>query len=216
MVGGEKLSDLVKNLKVRISADASGLKGALNTMSKDIAKASKEFEGLKKVGEGISSVGKKLTMGLTLPIAGIAVASTKTAGDFEAAMNQVSAISGATGKDLDSLTQLAKDMGATTKFSASESAEALTYMGMAGWKTEDMLSGLPGVLNLAAAGGTDLATTSDIVTDGLTAMGLTAKDTDKFVDIMAATCSNANTNIELMGETLKYVGPVAGSLGIEM
>ena len=91
------MSDLVKNLKVRISADASGLKGALNTMSKDIAKASKEFEGLKKVGEGISSVGKKLTMGLTLPIAGIAVASTKTAGDFEAAMNIVSAIIGATG-----------------------------------------------------------------------------------------------------------------------
>jgi len=85
-----------------------------------------------------------------------------------------------------------------------------------GWKTEDMLSGLPGVLNLASAGGTDLATTSDIVTDGLTAMGLTAKDTDKFVDIMASTCSNANTSIELMGETLKYVGPVAGSLGIEM
>ena len=210
------MSALVKELKVRISADTNGLKGALNGISGDISRVSKDFEGLKKVGEGISSVGKKLTAGLTLPIAGIAIASTKTAGDFEAAMNQVSAISGATGKDLDSLTQLAKDMGATTKFSASESAEALTYMGMAGWKTEDMLSGLPGVLNLASAGGTDLATTSDIVTDGLTAMGLTAKDTDKFVDIMAATCSNANTNIELMGETLKYVGPVAGSLGIEM
>ena len=210
------MSALVKELKVRISADTNGLKGALNGISGDISRVSKDFEGLKKVGEGISSVGKKLTAGLTLPIAGIAVASTKTAGDFEAAMNQVSAISGATGKDLQSLEDLAKDMGATTKFSASESAEALTYMGMAGWKTQDMLNGLPGILNLAAAGGTDLATTSDIVTDGLTAMGLTAKDTDKFVDIMASTCSNANTNIELMGETLKYVGPVAGSLGIEM
>ena len=210
------MSALVKELKVRISADTNGFKSALNGISGDISRVSKDFEGLKKVGDGITSVGKKLTAGLTLPIAGIAVASTKTAGDFEAAMNQVSAISGATGKDLQSLEDLAKNMGATTKFSASESAEALTYMGMAGWKTEDMLSGLPGVLNLAAAGGTDLATTSDIVTDGLTAMGLTAKDTDKFVDIMAATCSNANTNIELMGETLKYVGPVAGSLGIEM
>ena len=210
------MSALVKELKVRISADTNGLKGALNGISGDISRVSKDFEGLKKVGEGISSVGKKLTAGLTLPIAGIAVASTKTAGDFESAMNQVSAISGATGKDLQSLEDLAKDMGATTKFSASESAEALTYMGMAGWKTEDMLSGLPGILNLASAGGTDLATTSDIVTDGLTAMGLTAKDTDKFVDIMASTCSSANTNIELMGETLKYVGPVAGSLGIEM
>ena len=210
------MSALVKELKVRISADTNGLKGALNGISGDISRVSKDFEGLKKVGEGISSVGKKLTAGLTLPIAGIAVASTKTAGDFEAAMNQVSAISGATGKDLQSLEDLAKNMGATTKFSASESAEALTYMGMAGWKTEDMLSGLPGVLNLASAGGTDLALTADILTDGLTSMGLTAKDADKFVDIMAATCSNANTNVELMGETLKYVGPVAGSLGIEM
>ena len=210
------MSALTKELKVRITADTNGLKGALNGINSDIKKVSNEFEGLKKVGEGISSVGKKLTTGLTLPIAGIAVASTKTAGDFESAMNEVSAISGATGKDLQSLEDLAKQMGATTKFSASESAEALSYMGMAGWKTEDMLKGLPGVLNLASAGGTDLALTSDIVTDGLTAMGLTAKDTDKFVDIMASTCSNANTNIELMGETLKYVGPVAGSLGIEM
>ena len=210
------MSTLTKELKVRITADTNGLKGALNGINSDIKKVSNEFEGLKKVGEGISSVGKKLTAGLTLPITGIAVASIKTAGDFESAMNEVSAISGATGKDLDSLAQLAKDMGDTTKFSASESAEALSYMGMAGWKTEDMLSGLPGILNLASAGGTDLALTSDIVTDGLTAMGLTAKDTDKFVDIMASTCSNANTNIELMGETLKYVGPVAGSLGIEM
>ena len=210
------MSTLTKELKVRISADTNGLKGALNCINSDIKKVSNEFEGLKKVGEGVSSVGKKLTAGLTLPIAGIAVASTKTAGDFESAMNEVSAISGATGKDLQSLEDLAKQMGATTKFSASESAEALTYMGMAGWKTEDMLSGLPGILNLASAGGTDLALTSDIVTDGLTAMGLTAKDTDKFVDIMASTCSNANTNIELMGETLKYVGPDAGSLGIEM
>ena len=171
-----------KELKVKISADTNGLKSALNGINSDIKKVSNEFEGLKKVGEGISSVGKKLTTGLTLPIVGIAVASTKTAGDFEAAMNKVSAISGATGKDLQSLEDLAKQMGATTKFSASESAEALSYMGMAGWKTEDMLSGLPGILNLASAGGTDLALTSDIVTDGLTAMGLTAKDTDKFVD----------------------------------
>jgi phage tail tape measure protein, TP901 family len=210
------VSSLTKELKVRITADANGLKGALNGICNDISKVGKDFEGLKKVGEVTSSLGKKLTVGLTLPILGAGVASTKIAGDFEGSMNKVSAISGATGKDLQSLEDLAKQMGATTKFSASESADALSYMGMAGWKTQDMISGLPGILNLAAAGGTDLALTSDIVTDGLTSMGLTAKDTDKFVDIMAATCSNANTNIELMGETLKYVGPVAGSLGIGM
>ena len=210
------MSTLAKELKVKISADANGLKGALNNISKDISKVSKDFEGLKKVGEGISSVGKKLTVGLSLPIAGIGAVSGKTAMDFEAGMNKVSAISGATGKDLEKLENLAKEMGRTTKFTSLESAEALSYMGMAGWKTQDMLNGLPGILSLASAGGTDLALTSDIVTDGLTAMGLTAKDTDKFVDIMASTVSNANTNIELMGETLTYVGPVAGSLGIEM
>ena len=210
------MSSLVKELKVKISADANGLKGALNGINSDISKVAKDFEGLKKVGDGLAGVGKKLTMGLTLPIVGIGVASTKTASDFQGAMKEVSAISGATGKDLDSLTNLAKEMGSTTKFSASESAEALKYMGMAGWKTQDMMDGLPSILNLAAAGGTDLALTSDIVTDGLTSMGLSAKDAGKFADIMASTCSNANTNIELMGETLKYVGPVAGSLGIEM
>ena len=210
------MSSLTKELKVRITADTNGLRGALNGISSDISKMSKDFEGLKQVGSKISSVGKVLTAGLTLPIVGAGVASIKTAGDFEASMNKVSAISGATGKDLESLENLAKDMGATTKFSASESAEALSYMGMAGWKTQDMISGLPGILNLASASNTDLALTADIVTDGLTSMGLTAKDTDKFVDIMSATCSNANTNVELMGETLKYVGPVAGSLGIKM
>lgn len=210
------MSTLTKELKVKITADANGLKGALNSISSDISKVSKDFDGLKKVGESVSSVGKKLTMGLTLPIAGIGVASAKTAMDFEAGMNKVSAISGATGKDLEKLENLAKDMGATTKFSATESAEALTYLGMAGWKTQDMIEGLPGILNLASAGGTDLALTSDIVSDGLTALGMSAKDTGKFVDIMASTVSNSNTSIELMGETLKYVGPVAGSLGIEM
>lgn len=210
------MSSLTKELKVRISADANGLKGALNGISKDVGNVSKDFEGLQKLGDGLSSMGKKLTVGLTLPIAGIGVASAKTAMDFDAGMREVSAISGATGKDLQQLTDLAKDMGSKTKFSATESAEALKYMGMAGWKTSDMMNALPGVLNLAAAGGTDLALTSDIVTDGLTALGMSAKDTDRFVDVMAATVSNSNTSIELMGETLSYVGPVAGALGIDM
>lgn len=188
----------------------------LDSIDKKGSGVGKTFDKMRQAGEKITSVGKSLTMGLTVPLAGVAVASAKTAMDFDAGMREVSAISGATGKDLEKLSQLAKDMGSSTKFSATESAEALTYMGMAGWKTQDMMDGLPGILSLAAAGGTDLATTSDIVTDGLTGMGLSAKDTQGFVDIMAATCSNANTSVELMGETLKYAGPVAGALGIEM
>ena len=119
------MSTITKELKVKITADANGLKGALNSISSDISKIGKDFDGLKNLGQGVSSVGKALTAGLTLPIVGVGVASVKTASDFQGAMQEVSAISGATGKDLDSLSNLAKEMGSTTKFSASESAEAL-------------------------------------------------------------------------------------------
>lgn len=107
-------------------------------------------------------------------------------------------------------------MGAETKFSASEAADAMSYMAMAGWKTDDMLNGISGIMNLAAASGADLATTSDIVTDALTGMGYTAADAGRLADVMAAASSNANTNVEMMGETFKYVAPVCGSLGYSM
>ena len=135
---------------------------------------------------------------------------------FDASMSQVAAVSGATGEDLDKLRAKAKEMGSSTKFTASEAADAFNYMAMAGWKTEDMLGGIEGVLSLAAAGNTDLAKTSDIVTDALTAFGKEAKDAGNLADIMAAASSNANTNIELMGETFKYVAPVAGAMGYSM
>lgn len=133
--------------------------------------------------------------------------------DFEAAMSQVQAISGATAPQLAKLSDKASEMGATTKFTAKESAEAFNYMAMAGWKTEDMLGGIEGILNLAAASGEALATTSDIVTDALTAFGLKAGDSGHFADVLAAAASNANTTVSGMGETFKYVGTMAGSLG---
>ena len=123
------------------------------------------------------------------------------------------AVSGASNEQLQRLSDKAKEMGATTKFSATEAADAMNYMAMAGWKTEDMLNGIDGIMNLAAASGEDLATTSDIVTDALTAFGLTAQDSTHFADVLAAASSNANTNVSMMGETFKYVAPVAGSLG---
>lgn len=132
---------------------------------------------------------------------------------FDATMSEVSAISGATGDNFDALREKAQEMGAATKFSATESAEALTYMAMAGWKTEDMLNGIEGIMNLAAAAGEGLATTSDIVTDALTAFGLTAADSGHFADVLAAASSNANTNVSMLGESFKYVAPVAGALG---
>ena len=165
------------------------------------------------VGDKIAGAGDKMTKSVTIPIAGVGTAIVKTAADFEAQMSKVSAISGATGGDLDKLKEKAREMGEKTKFSASEAGEAFEYMAMAGWKTEDMVSGIDGIMSLAAASGADLATTSDIVTDALTGFGMGAEDAGHFADIMAAASSNANTNVEMMGETFKYVAPVAGALG---
>ena len=169
-------------------------------------------EKLKTVGSAIEGVGQKL-MPVTAAVGGLGAAAVKVASDFDSAMSQVAAVSGATGKDLEALRDKAREMGSKTKFSASEAAEAMNYMAMAGWKTNDMLSGIEGIMNLAAASGEDLATTSDIVTDALTALGLSAEDSGHFADILAAASSNANTNVSMMGETFKYCAPVAGALG---
>lgn len=165
-----------------------------------------------KVGGTLTSVGQKL-LPLSTSIAGLGVAAVKTTADFDSEMSKVSAISGATGTDLDKLRGKAREMGAKTKFSASEAAQGMQYMAMAGWKTQDMMDGLEGIMNLTAASGEDLASTSDIVTDALTAFGLSAKDSSHFSDILAAASSNANTNVSMMGETFKYAAPVLGSLG---
>ena len=167
---------------------------------------------MESAGNAIAGVGKKMSIASTA-VAGLGVAAVKTTADFDSAMSQVAAVSGATGDDLQELQDKAREMGEKTKFSASEAAEAMNYMAMAGWKTKDMLNGIDGIMNLAAASGEDLATTSDIVTDALTAFGLSAKDSGHFADILAAASSNANTNVSMMGETFKYCAPIAGALG---
>jgi len=135
---------------------------------------------------------------------------------FDSSMSQVEAVSGATAAEVEQLRAKAKELGSTTKFTASEAADAFNYMAMAGWKTEDMLGGIDGILNLAAASGADLATTSDIVTDALTAMGYSAKEAGRLADVMAAASSNANTNVEMMGMTFQYAAPIVGALGYSM
>lgn len=183
-----------------------------NQSATAVQKIAATGEKLKGIGDNISSVGQKF-LPVTAAVTGLGAAAVKTAADFDTAMSQVAAVSGATGSDLDALRDKAREMGSKTKFSASEAAEAMNYMAMAGWKTEDMLSGIEGIMNLAAASGEDLATTSDIVTDALTAFGLTAADSGHFADILAAASSNANTNVSMMGETFKYCAPIAGALG---
>ena len=198
------------NLFIKIGADISGAQ-----------------EGIKKVGDEATNLDSKLANAAkgfgkfavkAIGWASTAVSAvggyvTKVGADFESAMSEVSAISGATGSELDALTQKAKEMGASTKFSASESAEAFKYMAMAGWETSDMLDGISGVMNLAAASGEDLAEVSDIVTDAITAFGLQASDSTHFADVLAAASNSANTNVSMLGASFKYAAPVAGALG---
>lgn len=198
----------------------SGLNSAQSSLSSFTSKAdssSKNLGGLgdsfSKVGTSLTKTGKSLTTKVTAPIIALGTAAVTTTATFESKMSKVSAISGATGNNLESLKKKAMEMGAKTKFSASEAADAFSYMAMAGWKTEDMLDGIEGIMNLAASSGEDLATTSDIVTDALTAFGLQAKDSSHFADVLAKTASSANTNVSMMGESFKYVAPVAGALG---
>ena len=169
--------------------------------------------GLEK---GVSAMKKTVAAAATAVIGTIGTMSTaaiKVGSDFEEGMSKVSAISGATGEEFDALTEKAKQMGAKTKFSATEATEAMQYMAMAGWKASDMISGIDGIMNLAAASGEELASVSDIVTDALTAFGLQAKDSAHFADVLAKAASNSNTNVGMMGATFKYAAPLAGSLG---
>lgn len=189
-------------VKINTELDSSKAQGALAKFSTTAKSA------LKGVAVAASAAGVAITA-----MAGYAI---KVGSSFEEGMSKVSAISGAAGGDLEELTDKAKEMGAKTKFSATEAASAFEYMAMAGWKTEDMLSGIEGIMNLAAASGEDLAATSDIVTDALTAFGMSASDSGRFADVLAAASSNANTNVGMMGETFKYVAPVAGALGFSV
>lgn len=190
-----------------------GFKSALQDLRAFNDESASATTKLGALGSAFTNVGSSMTKNLTVPIAGAGAAVVGVAAKFESAMSEVQAISGASGDELQALTDKAQEMGATTKFSASESAAALKYMAMAGWDTEAMLNGINGVMQLAAASGEDLASTSDIVTDAMTAFGLSADQSTRFADVLAQTANRSNTSVALMGETFKYVAPVAGALG---
>lgn len=201
----EKTEKALQNLE----AEAADTSKKIKVSAEDVGKAFQD------AGQKIEDAGKKLAPFSAAAAAGLGVA-VKTAASFDEEMSKVQAISGATGEDFDALRTKARQMGETTKFSAEEAGQAMEYMAMAGWKTEDMLDGVEGIMNLAAASGSDLATTSDIVTDALTAMGYSSKEAGHLADVMAAASSNANTNVQLMGETFKYAAAVGGSYGYTM
>lgn len=209
---GQEQYDALTREIVSCEHELENLEKKANESNVALQKIAATGEKMKDMGGKISAAGEKM-MPLTVGIAGVGAAVVKTTADFDAAMSKVAAVSGAAGDEFDALREKAREMGETTKYTAADSAEAMNYMAMAGWKTEDMLNGISGVMNLAAASGEELGTTSDIVTDALTAFGMTAKDSAHFADILATASSNANTNVSMMGESFKYVAPVAGSLG---
>ena len=198
------------DLIIKITVDQSGVDQGMDQAKKTVTGASDTMTARAvAVGTAMYDMGKKAATGLL----NIGKFSMDVGMAFDTSMASVAAISGATGGELDALTEKAKEMGAQTKFSASESADAFTYMAMAGWKTGDMLDGIEGIMNLVAASGENLASVSDIVTDAITAFGLSAEDSGHFADVLAAASNSANTNVSMLGGSFKYVAPVAGALG---
>lgn len=213
MAGYERAAREIANETDKLGDEAEQTETSIHGLDSALEKAGDGFTVFKGVVADLVADGIRL---LVDSLKEAATYALQTGMDFESAMSQVVAVSGATGDEVQALTDKAKEMGAKTKFSAKESADAFNYMAMAGWKTEDMLNGIEGIMDLAAAAGADLATTSDIVTDALTAMGYSAGDAGQLADVMAAASSNANTNVEMMGETFKYAAPLAGALGYNM
>ncbi len=220
----EKNAKAAEDLKLQIELDKVALEQAKKEFenfgsvgSQKLQAVGKQMEELgnkiKGVGDKIAGVGQDITTKVSVPIAAAFTGAVKVTADFDAQMSKVQAISGATGDEFTQLRDKAREMGSQTKFSATEAGQAFEYMGMAGWKTEDMLNGVSGIMNLAAASGEELGTTSDIVTDALTAFGMSAQESGRLADILASAATNANTNVSMMGESFKYVANVAGSLG---
>ena len=194
------------------------LQGKINALTQrrsDILDAQAKKEN---AGNKFSAATGNLAKGAAVVAAGAAplAAMIGTAATFEQAMSKVKAITNSSNEDMARLNETAQQLGASTQFSATQAAEAMSYLGMAGWKTDQIIAGMPGMLDLAAASGSDLATVADIVSDDLTAFGMSADQAGHMADVMAAASTNANTNVEMMGMTIKYAGAVAGALGYSL
>ena len=206
----------------KASTEMAKAQNELNKVNSELEKSNDKWNrastSLKESSDKLTSIGEKTSsvgdgiLKMTAPLTLAGGAALKVGMDFESGMSQVSAISGATGQELEDLKAKAQEMGSTTKFSASQASEAMQYMGMAGWKSGQMIDGISGIMNLAAASGEELASVSDIVTDALTAFGMSAEQSGHFADILASASSNANTNVSMLGESFKYVAPLCGSL----
>ena len=214
----------VGELFASFNLDTSGLDGAVSSAEKKLS----------SLGKNLTLGGAGMTAAVTAPIVGAFKDIYAAGSEFDAQMSKVFAIGGKSitgnAKAMEDLRAKALEMGSTTQFTASEAGQAMEYMAMAGWKTEEMLAAVGPLMNLAAAAGEDLGTTSDIVTDAMTAFGLAAdknwmkfengqyidtgiNNVEHFADVLAAVSSNANTNVSMLGESFKYCGAIAGTMG---
>lgn len=202
----------------KIILDTSGFVTALQSAQQGVTQFSSMITmrlggALQSIGSSFTAFGNMINSAISRPLQNFAKSALEELADFEDGLNRAAVIAGANADELQALSNKAKEMGRTTKFSATQATEALQYMGMAGWKTEQMLDGLEGIMNLAAASGEDLASVSDIVTDALTAFKLEAKDAGHFADVLTAATLNSNTTVGMLGEAFKYVAPLAGTMG---
>ena len=202
------------NVIAKIQANVSDFQRGLASAKTSLESFQKQTGGtFERVGKTMQSVGKSLTKGVTLPLLAVGAYATKTGAEFESAMSKVSALSGATGKDLSMLEKAAREMGRTTRYGSTEAANALSYMSLAGWDTQQMVKGLKPVLNLASAGQMDLAQASDIVTDMMSMFGLEAEQAGRATDVFAVAQANSNTTVSQLGEALKKSGSAAAAAG---
>lgn len=194
----------------------AGLKDAQSTLSEFTNQSNNAGTRFEALGSSLKTVGSTITTAVSLPLLALGAGAIKTASDFEAGMSKVSALSGATGDDLKMLEDKAREMGASTKYSATESAEALSYMALAGWDAEQMAAGLEPSLKLAGAAGMDLALATDIVTDTMSMFGMEASEATKMTDMLAYAQANSNTDVQQLGEALKYCGASANAMGYDL
>ncbi|RDG37967.1 phage tail tape measure protein [Streptomyces corynorhini] len=198
---------------IRRQLGAPAVRSAATAAGRDVG--GRFSDGLSAGGKAVKDTGAKLTSFVTAPIAAIGIGVIKTAGDFQKSMNKVKAVSGATGDEFEALRNQAKDLGATTQYSAGEAADAMGFLAMAGFKTKDIMTALPGVLNLAAAGNIDLAQAADIASNVLSGYAMKADEISRVNDVMARTFTSSNVDMTMLGESMKYVAPVASALGVE-
>lgn len=204
-----------------LDLDISGFLANLRTAQSEADRASKNMatkigNNITGIGKSMTSVGSTLTKSVTVPLLGIGTAGLKVASDFDSAMSGVKAISGATGEEFDALRAKAIELGGSTAFSANEVAEAMTEMAKAGWDSQQIIAGMGGVLDAAAASGESLGTVSTIVADAITGFGMEAAESTRVADLLTQAANAGTIGINDLGESFKYIAPVAGSMGLSI